>query len=101
MGGDEGLWRIGCVSFGRYFGGFGGRGIRTANMGFSVANLEILAASSLRFSGGNMLSNQAEPLFRTPVAVPWRAPVMPLMASAMVGLVLEWGLGIRMLCGWR
>ena len=42
----------------------------TASMGFSVANLEILAMSSFRLSGGNMLSNHAEPWFSIPVTEP-------------------------------
>lgn len=69
-----------CGDFGR---GVKGRGRGTASMGFSVANLEILASSSLRFSGGKMLSSQAEPLFSMPPTVPWRAPVAPLSNSAM------------------
>lgn len=63
--------------------GFGGMGQRTASAGFSVANLDILAISSLRFSGGKMLSSQAEPLLSMPPTVPWRAPVAPLITSAM------------------
>lgn len=65
-------------------------------MGFSVANLEILASSSLRFSGGKMLSSQAEPLFSMPPTVPWRAPVAPLSNSAMS--VVMWWIG-RGVCG--
>lgn len=53
-------------------------------MGFSVANLEILAESSLRFSGGKMRSMKAEPRSRAPVRVPWREPVRPETASAMM-----------------
>ena len=56
----------------------------TASMGFSVANLDILAMSSFRFSGGNMLSNHADPWFSMPPTEPWRPPAMPLIASAMV-----------------
>lgn len=53
-------------------------------MGFSVANFDIFAMSSFRFSGGNTLSIQAEPWFTTPLRVPWRAPVAPLIISAML-----------------
>lgn len=42
----------------------------TASMGFSVANLDILAMSSLRFSGGNMLSSHADPWFSMPPTEP-------------------------------
>ena len=69
----------------------------TASIGFSVANFDILAISSLRFSGGNMLSSHDDPLLRTPVAVPWRAPVIPLTAAAMIvdacaaSFVIFWG----------
>ena len=55
----------------------------TASMGFSFANLEILATSSFRFSGGKMLSIHAEPWFNMPLTEPWRPPAMPLIASAM------------------
>ena len=44
--------------------------VLTASIGFSVANLEILAMSSFRFSGGNMLSNHADPLFSIPPTEP-------------------------------
>lgn len=56
----------------------------TANIGFSVANLESLAESSLRFSGGKMRSMKAEPRSRAPVRVPWMEPVRPETASAMI-----------------
>lgn len=46
------------------------KGRRTASIGFSVANFDIFAMTSFRFSGGNMLSIQAEPLLRTPPTVP-------------------------------
>lgn len=66
-------------------------GQRTASAGFSVANLDILAINSLRFSGGKMLSSQAEPLLSMPPTVPWRAPVAPLITSAMVVVFGEEG----------
>jgi len=37
-----------------------------------------------------MLSSQAEPLFSIPPTVPWRAPVAPLRASAILHGVLLW-----------
>ena len=46
------------------------RGSLTASMGFSVANFDILAMSSFRFSGGNMPSNHADPLFSMPPTDP-------------------------------
>lgn len=64
-----------------------GAGRRTASIGFSVANFDIFAMSSFRFSGGNMLSSQAEPLLSIPPTVPWRAPVAPLIASAMLAVI--------------
>ena len=42
----------------------------TASAGFSVANLDILAMSSFRFSGGNMLSSHADPVFSMPPTEP-------------------------------
>ena len=42
----------------------------TASAGFSVANLDILAMSSFRLSGGNMLSSHADPLFSMPPTDP-------------------------------
>lgn len=42
----------------------------TASMGFSFANLVILAMSSFRLSGGNILSIHAEPLFSMPPTEP-------------------------------
>ena len=59
-------------------------------MGFSVANLDILAMSSFRFSGGKMLSSHSVPLLSIPPTVPCRAPVAPLSASAML---LRTGMG--------
>jgi len=53
-------------------------------MGFSVVNFVNHAHSSARRSGGKNLSMKLWPLFRAPVTVPWRAPVMPPTSSAMV-----------------
>ena len=55
----------------------------TASAGFSVANLDILAMSSFRFSGGNMLSSHADPWFNMPPTDPCSPPAMPLIASAI------------------
>lgn len=60
-------------------------GFLTASIGLSFANFAIFAKSSLRFSGGKMLSMKAWTLFPTPLNVPWRVPVRPLIASAMLG----------------
>ncbi len=94
LGGDEGLQKgrwLGCLCCDLW-----GVGKRTASAGFSVANLDILAISSLRFSGGKILSSQAEPLLSMPPTVPWRAPVAPLITSAMVVVFGEEGASI---CG--
>ena len=58
--------------------------VLTASIGLSLANLAIFAKSSLRFSGGKMLSMKACTLFPTPLNVPWRVPVKPLTASAIL-----------------
>ena len=60
----------------------------TASIGLSFANLAIFAKSSLRFSGGKMLSMKAWTLFPTPLKVPWRVPVRPLTASAMLAVTV-------------
>lgn len=57
----------------------------TAIMGFSVANLDIFAISSSRFSGGNILSSHVDPLSRRPVRLPCSPPAMPDTISAMTG----------------
>ena len=63
-------------------------GFLTASMGLSFANLAIFAKSSLRFSGGKMLSMKAWTLFPTPLNVPWRVPVRPLTASAILDVTV-------------
>lgn len=68
--------------------------VPTANIGFSVANFDIFAMSSFRFSGGNMLSTHACPWLSMPPTVPWRAPVAPLIISAMF---CEFGIATRVL----
>ena len=60
----------------------------TASIGLSFANFAIFAKSSLRFSGGKMLSMKAWTLFPTPLNVPWRVPVRPVIASAIVGVAV-------------
>ena len=60
-------------------------GFLTASIGLSFANLAIFAKSSLRFSGGKMLSTHAWTLLPRPPNVPWRVPVRPVTASAMFG----------------
>ena len=60
-------------------------GVLTASIGLSFANFAIFAKSSLRFSGGKMLSMKAWTLFPTPLNVPWRVPVRPLTTSAILG----------------
>ena len=57
----------------------------TASIGLSFANSAIFAKSSLRFSGGKMLSIHAWTLLPMPPNVPWRVPVRPLTTSAMFG----------------
>ena len=68
--------------------GEGGRGGFTASLGFSAANLEIHARILFRVSGGMMLSMKDWPRLARPVTVPWREPVRPDTASAMMGRVL-------------
>ncbi len=60
-------------------------GFLTASIGLSFANFAIFAKSSLRFSGGKMLSIHAWTLLPMPPNVPWRVPVRPLTISAMFG----------------
>ena len=59
-------------------------GDHTASLGLSVANCESLANTSCRLSGGKKRSKKLCPLFKTPVAVPCRAPAMPPITPAMV-----------------
>ena len=57
----------------------------TASIGLSFANFATFAKSSLRFSGGKMLSIHAWTLLPMPPNVPWRVPVRPVTTSAMFG----------------
>lgn len=58
----------------------------TANIGFSVANLDSFAESSFRRSGGKKRSRMPWPLLSRPPMLPCNTPVMPLKASAMIAL---------------
>ncbi len=53
-------------------------------MGFSFANLVTQAMILLRVSGGTILSNHWVPIFVSLPTWPWREPVMPLIASAIL-----------------
>ena len=61
-------------------------GRHTAIAGFSVANLEILAMSSLRLSGGMILSSHSEPLLSMPLRLPCSPPATLETSSAMVAV---------------
>ena len=62
-----------------------GSGFLTASIGLSFANFAIFAKSSLRFSGGKMLSIHPWTLLPIPPNVPCRVPVRPVTTSAMFG----------------
>lgn len=85
VGEDEGLGRISASIRGLY--GSQNRELcgreHTAIIGFSVANLEILAMSSFRLSGGMILSSHSVPLLSMPVRLPCSPPATPEIISAM------------------